>query len=51
VASSIGVEEVIRARRILIHAFLDQPHPEQAGVEVDVLLRIAGDARDVMESG
>src|SRR5690348_950671 len=49
-AVSVGVEEVIRPRIVLIHAFLDEAHAEHAGVEVEVLLRRSGDRGDVMKS-
>jgi hypothetical protein len=47
----VGVEEVVRARVVLVHALLHEPHAEHAGVEVQVLLGVAGDRRDVMDAG
>ena len=46
----VGIKEVIRVRRILIHTLLHQAHAEHAGVEVEILLRVAGDRRDVMNA-
>jgi len=40
------------SRRIVeIDSALDQPHAEHAGVEVEILLRIACDCGDVMNTG
>ena len=44
IAVAVGVEEVVRVRDVLIDALLHQPHAEHAGVEVEVLLRVAADA-------
>ena len=46
----VGVEEVVRAGIVLIHALLDEPHAEDAGVEVEILLRRSRDRCDVMQS-
>ncbi len=46
----VRIEEVIRARVVLVDAFLDQAHAEHAGVEIEVLLRGAGDGGDVVQS-
>src|SRR5205085_156701 len=48
---AIGEEEVVRIGRILIDAFLDEPHAEHPDVEVEVFLGVAGDTGDVMDSG
>ena len=48
-AFGVGVEEVIGAGVVLVDAFLDQAHPEDAAVEVEILLRRAGDRGDVVE--
>jgi hypothetical protein len=50
VSLGVGVEEVIRPRVVLVDAALDQPHAKDAGVEVEILLRRAGDGRDVVEA-
>ena len=45
----IGVEEMIRARIVLVDGLLHQPHAENAGIEIDVLLCVAGDGGDVVD--
>src|SRR4051812_34750685 len=47
---AITIVEVIGARVVEVDRLLHQPHPEGASVEVDVLLRISGDGRDVMDA-
>jgi len=47
---AVGVKEVVRARRILVDALLHETHAEDAGIEIDVFLRIAGDAGHMMKS-
>ena len=49
-ALGVRVEEVIGARVVLVHAPLDQVHAQDAGVEIDVLLRRARDGGDVVET-
>jgi hypothetical protein len=49
-AVRVGIEKVVGAGVILIHAALDEAHPEDAGVEIEVLLRRTGDGRDMMKS-
>ena len=51
VALGVGVEQMISARVVLIDALLYETHPEDAGVEIKVFLRRAGDGSDVMETG
>ena len=46
----VGVEKVIGPRIVLVDALLDEPHTENARVEIEVLLRGAGDSGDVMKS-
>ena len=46
----VGVEEVVDGRLVLVDGFLDQSQSEDAGVEVDVVLRVRGDRRDVVDS-
>ena len=46
----VRVEEVVRARIVLIDALLDEAHAEHARVEVQVLLGRPGDGGDVMET-
>jgi hypothetical protein len=50
VAALVGVEEVVHGRRVLVDRLLDQPKAEHAGVEVDVVLGVGGDCRDVMDA-
>jgi hypothetical protein len=49
-AFPVSVEEVIGARGVLIDALLYEAHSQDTGIEVDVLLRVAGNARDVVKS-
>jgi len=49
VAFRIRIEEVIGARVVLVHGFLDETHAENAGVEIEVLLRGTGNRGDVMK--
>ena len=49
-AFGVRIEEVIGARVVLIDALLDQSHPEDAAVEVEVLLRGTGDGGDVVQA-
>ncbi len=49
VTLGVGVEEMISAGIILVDASLHQPHPEHAGVEIEILLRGSGDGGDVMK--
>ena len=49
-AGAVGVEQVIGVGRVLIHRLLDEAHAEDADVEVDVLLRIAGVDGDVVQA-
>ena len=46
----VRVEQVVGAGIVLVDAPLDQAHAEDAGVEVEVLLRRSRDRRDVMQS-
>ena len=46
----VGVKEVVGAGVVLIDALLDQTHAEDAAVEIEVLLRGAGDGGDVVEA-
>jgi len=46
----ICVEQMIGARIVLINASFHQPHSQNAGIEIQVLLRRSGDRRDVMKS-
>ena len=45
----VRVEEVVDGRIILVHGLLDEPQPEEPGVEVDVPARVCRDAGDVMD--
>src|SRR4051794_26030888 len=49
VSGRVGVEQVVCAGIILVDALLDQPHAENAGVEIQVLLSRPGNGRDVMQ--
>jgi hypothetical protein len=51
VAVGVGVEEMVRVRRVLVDALLDQTHPEQPSIELEILLRVAADRRDVVNAG
>ena len=46
----VGVEKVVGAGIILVHTFLHEPHPENAGVKIQVLLGRTRDGCDVMKS-
>ena len=48
-ALGVRVEQVIRARVVLVDAPLDEPHAQHAGIEVEVLLRRTGNRGDVMQ--
>src|SRR5690606_21641500 len=50
VSLGVRVEQVVRARVVLVDALLDEPDAEHAGIEVEVLLRGAGDGGDVMQT-
>ena len=45
----VGVEQVIGAGIVLVDALLDEPHAQDAGVEVEILLRRAGNRGDVVQ--
>ncbi len=49
-ADGVGIEQVVGPGIVLVDGLLDQAHAEHAGVEVDVLLRLAGDCGDVMDA-
>ena len=49
-AALVGIEEVVDGRVVLVHRLLHEPQPERARIELDVRRRIAGDARDVVDS-
>ena len=49
-ARRVRVEEVIGAGVVLVDASLDEPHPQDTRVERQVLLRMAGDRRDVVDA-
>src|SRR5215472_17688768 len=49
-AVRVRIEQVIRARIVLIDGALDEAHAENARVEVEVLLCWARDGGDVMQS-
>ena len=48
---TIGVEEMVGPRHVLVDGLLDQPHAQDSNVEVQILLRVAGDDGDVMQAG
>jgi len=43
--------EVVRRRIVEIHRALDEPQTKNAGVEVEIPLRVTGDTGDVMNTG
>ena len=45
----VRIEEVVDGRVVLVDGLLDEPQPEDAGVEVDVPGRVGRDARDVVD--
>ena len=50
-ADGVGVEEVIGADVVLIHAALDEAHPHHLGVEAVVRADVSGDGGEVMNAG
>ena len=44
----VGVEKMVRGRIVLVDAAFDEAHAEDAGVEIEILLRRTGNRRDVM---
>ena len=50
IALLVGVEQVVDRGVVLVDRLLDQPQPEHAGVEVDVLLGVGGDRGDVVDA-
>jgi hypothetical protein len=46
----VGIEEMVRARVVLVDGPFDEPHPQHNRVERQIHLRIARDARDVMDA-
>src|SRR5450631_494160 len=48
-ASLVAEVQVVRLRRVEVDGLLDEPQAEDAGIEVDVSLRVAGDHRDVVK--
>src|SRR5262245_11772113 len=46
----VRVEDVVDEWIVLIDALAHQPQTQDAGIEVDVLQDVAGDARDVMNA-
>src|SRR5207248_4205215 len=49
-ALRVRVEQMVGAGIVLVDAALDEAHAEDAGVEVEVLLRRTGDGRDVVQT-
>src|SRR5215831_19466981 len=49
-AVRVGVEQMIRTGIVLIDRAFDETHAEDAGIEIEVLLRWTCDGRDVMQS-
>ena len=49
-AVGVGVEEMVGAGIVLVDAALDEPHAEDAGVEVEILLRRSRDRGDVVDA-
>jgi hypothetical protein len=48
---AVGVEEVIRARVVLVDGLLDEAHAERARVEVVVAAGVGRDGRQVVDAG
>src|SRR4029079_12006592 len=46
----VGIEEVVDGRVVLVDRLLDEPQPERARVEGDVLRRVTRDARHVVDA-
>jgi hypothetical protein len=46
----VAVEEVVDAGIVLVDGLRDEPHAEDAGVEVDVAAGVAGDRADVVDA-
>jgi len=49
-AIRVGVEEMVGGRIVLIDAALHEAHTQDAGVEVEILLRGTRDRRNVMDA-
>jgi hypothetical protein len=49
-AFGVRVEKVIGAGVVLIDRFLHQPHAENAGIEIKILLRRSSNCGDVMKT-
>ena len=49
--SRVAKIEMVSRRIVEVDGALDEPHAEHAGVEIEILLRIAGDRRDMMNAG
>ena len=50
IALTISKVEMVSRGIVEIHGSLDEPHAEDAGIEVEILLGVAGDRRDVMNT-
>ncbi len=48
-AFGVGVEQMVRAWVVLVHAPFDQMHTQNAGVEIHVLLRRSGNSSDMVQ--
>jgi hypothetical protein len=48
---AVAEVEVVGARVVVVHGALDELQAERPDVEVGVVLRVASDGRDVVESG
>ena len=44
----VPVVQMVGAGVVEIYGELDQPEPQNSGIEIDILLRIARDRRDVV---
>ncbi len=49
-AVGVGVEQMVGGGIVLVDAALDQPHAEDAGIEVEVFLRRTRDRGDVVDA-
>ena len=50
VPNAIAVIEVVSCRIVEVDGELDEPESDEAGIEIDIGLRLAGDGGDVMDA-
>jgi hypothetical protein len=49
-AGLVAEVQVVGVGRVEVHGLLDHPQAEDVGIELDVLLRVGGDHRDVVHA-